>query len=97
MKLKIGILLACLGLMIGFTGLYYYTTPLSVNKARESNKPFGFITKGKLYVQKARVNRNYIYGLELKLATWNVSTPPTPYFLAEPASLPLAQKAGHDK
>jgi hypothetical protein len=26
-----------------------------------------------------------------------VSTPPTPYFLAEPASLPLAQKAGHDK
>jgi hypothetical protein len=27
----------------------------------------------------------------------DVSTPPTPYFLAEPASLPLAQKAGHDK
>jgi uncharacterized membrane protein len=71
MKLKIGILLACLGLIIGFTGLYYYTTPLSVNKARESNRPIGFITKGKLYVQKARVNRNYIYGLELKLATWN--------------------------
>jgi len=35
--------------------------------------------------------------MNLRISCAGVSTPPTPYFLAEPASLPLAQKAGHDK
>jgi hypothetical protein len=42
-------------------------------------------------------SRNHMRSFYGQIVSLGVSTPPTPYFLAEPASLPLAQKAGHDK
>jgi len=71
MKYKLGILLTCFCLMIGFIGLHYSTISLTASPYPNSNKPIGFITKGKIYIQKINVNKKYIYGIELKLATWN--------------------------